>query len=79
MTYKILHGLCSDNLRHKFVERSMTSEYGMRNHRDLQIPKVTLECAKRNFYYSGVKNWNERPDNIRKQESLARFKKQLRK
>ena len=27
MTYKILHGPCPDNLRHKFVERSMVSEY----------------------------------------------------
>ena len=25
MTYNILHGLCPDNLRHKFVERSMVS------------------------------------------------------
>ena len=49
MTYKILHGLCPDNLRHKFVERSMVSEYKTRNHRDLQIPKVRLEYAKRSF------------------------------
>ena len=34
MTYKILHGLCTDNLHHKFVERSMISEYGTRNRRD---------------------------------------------
>ena len=74
MTYKILHGLCPDNLRHKFVERSMVSEYKTRNHRDLQIQ---LEYAKRNFYFSGVKNWNDIPSNIREQESLARFKKNL--
>ena len=46
MAYKILHGLCPDNLRHKFVERSMVSEYKTRNHRDLQIPRVRLGCAK---------------------------------
>ena len=79
MTYKILHGLCPDNLRHKFVERSMVSEYKTRNYRDLQIPKVRLEYAKRSFYFSGVKNWNEFPGNIREQESLARSKKRLRK
>ena len=50
MTYKILHGLCPDNLRHTFVERSMVSEHKTRNHRDLQIPKVRLEYAKRSFY-----------------------------
>ena len=56
MTYKILHGLCPDNPRHKFVERSMISEYGTRSHRDLQIPMVKLEYAKRSFDFSGVKN-----------------------
>ena len=49
MTYKILHGLCPDNLRHKLVERSMVSEYKTRSHRNLQIPKVRLEYAKRSF------------------------------
>ena len=68
MTYKILHGLCPDNLRHKFVERSMVSEYKTRNHRDLQIPKVRLEYAKRIFSFSGVKNWNDIPGNILEQE-----------
>ena len=77
MTYKILHGLCPDNLRHKFVERSMVSEFKTRNHRDLQIPKVRLEYAKRSFYFSGVKNWNDIPGNIREQESLARFERDL--
>ena len=79
MTYKILHGKCRVNLRHKFVERSMVSEYKARNHRDLQIPKVRLEYTKRNFFFLGVKNWNDIPTNIRKQESLARFRKRFRK
>ena len=56
MTYKILYGLCPDSLRHKLVERSMVSEYKMRNHRDLQIPKVKLEHAKRSFYFSENKS-----------------------
>ena len=79
MTNKILHGLCPDNLRHKFFERSMVSEYKTRNHRDLQIPKVRLEYAERNFYFLGVKNWNDILGNIRDQESLAHFKKSFRK
>ena len=61
MTYKILHGLCPENLRHKCVERSMMSEYGTRNRRDLQNPIIRLEYAKRSFYFSGVKNWNDIP------------------
>ena len=56
MTYKTLHDLFPENLRHKFTERSMISEYRTRNHGDLQIPKVRLEYAKRSFYFSGVKS-----------------------
>ena len=74
MTYKILHDLCPENLRHKFTERSMITDYRTRNHGDLQIPKVRLEYAKRSFYFSGAKNWNDIPDNIRERESVARFK-----
>ena len=51
----------------------MISEYGTRNHRDLQIQKVRLEYAKRKFYYSCVKNRNDIPDNIGEQKSIARF------
>ena len=40
MTYRILHGLYPDNLRHKSVERSMISEHRTRNHRDLKFPKL---------------------------------------
>ena len=53
------------------LKEPMICEYGARNHRDLQIPRMKLEYAKRSFYFSGVKTWNEIPDNIRKQESLA--------
>ena len=35
MTYKILHDLCPENLRHKFTERSMISEYRNRNREHL--------------------------------------------
>jgi len=49
MTYKILHGQLPDNLRRKFVERSMISEYGTRNQRDLPIPKVRLDYAREDF------------------------------
>ena len=41
MTYKILHGLCPDNLRHKFVERSMVSEYKTRIIEICKFPKLS--------------------------------------
>ena len=78
MTCKILHDLCPENLRHKFTKRSMISEYKAINRGDLQIPKVRLEYAKRRFYFSGVKNWNDIPDNIRERGSITRFRTGLR-
>jgi len=52
----------------------MISEYEMRNHRDMHIPKARLEYGKRGFYFYGSKILNEFPDDIREQESLTRFK-----
>ena len=78
MTYKNLHGLCLENLRHNFTERSMISEYRTRNCGYLQIPIVRLEYAKRSFYFSGVKNWNDILDNVRERGSIARFRTGLR-
>ena len=40
--------------------------------------KVRLEYAKRCFYFSGVKNWNNIPNNIREEESIARFRTRFR-
>ena len=77
MTYKILHDLCPENLRHNFTERSMISEYRNRNCGDLQIPKVRLEYAKRSFYFSGVKNWNDIPDNVREKDQSLVLKQVL--
>ena len=74
MTYKILHDLCPENLRNKFTKRSQISEYETRNCKGLQIPKFKLEYAKQSFYFSGVKNWNEIPNEIHEKGSIARFK-----
>ena len=40
MTCKILHGLCPENLRNKFVERSMVSEYKREIIEICKFPKV---------------------------------------
>ena len=56
---------------------SMISEYKTRNHRNLQIPKVRLECAKRGFYFLGVRNWNDILGKIREQDHLLVSKRDL--
>ena len=79
MVVRLLHEFFSENLCHRFVERSLISEYGKRNHSDLRIPTVGLEHAARNAYVSGIKNWNDVPDNIQKQVAFAHFKRSFRK
>ena len=49
-----------------------TDEYTSHNNAQSH-PKVRLEYAKRIFCFSGVKSWNDIPENIREQESIARF------
>ena len=44
----------------------------------VSIPIVRLEYAKRRFYFSGVLNWDDIPDDNREQESITRFKKGFR-
>ena len=44
-----------------------------RNRGDLQTPKVRLEYANHGFYFSGVKNWNDIPNNNNPSLVLIRF------
>ena len=59
MIYKILNGLCPDNLRGRLVSRSQISNYRTRNQLDLETPRQNLEFSKNSFFYSGAKTWNE--------------------
>ena len=52
----LMHDSFPDNRCHNFFKRSITSEYGTRDHRDLLIPKLLLEYTKTSFYFSGVNN-----------------------
>ena len=47
--------------------------------KSFHIKRASIIHAKRSFYFSGVKNWNDLPDNILEQESTARYKKGFRK
>ena len=65
MTHKILNKLSPENLWDKYQYRSMYSNYETRNCKDLQIPRLRTEHAKKGFYYSALKTWNDIPANIR--------------
>ena len=68
MTYKI---------RNKFQQRSLQSNYAIRNCRDLQIPRLNTEHAKKSYRYSANKIWNDIPVAIRELPTIIRFKKEL--
>ena len=74
MIYKIMNGLCPDNLRGRLVTRSQISNYPTRNHLDLDIPRKNLEFSKSSFFYSGAKMWNKIQLEIRMSSTIAIFK-----
>ena len=77
MAYKILNKLSPESLWNKYQYRSAYSNYETRNCKDLQIPRLRTEHAKKGFYYSALKAWNDVPANIREIQTLGRFKKEL--
>ena len=77
MIYKIMDGLSLENLRGRLVTRSQISNYPTRNHLDLDTPRQNLEFSKSNFFYSGVKTWNEIPLEIRMSSTITIFKREL--
>ena len=77
MMYKILNRLSPESLWDKYQYRSMYSNYETRNCKDLQIPRFITEHAKKGFYYSALRTWNDIPVTIRKTQTLRRFKKEI--
>ena len=77
MIYKVMNGLCPDNLRGRLITRSQISNYSTRNQLDLDTPRQNLEFSKSSFFYSGVKTWNEIPLEIRMSSTITIFKRKL--
>lgn len=77
MTYKIMNKLSPESLWDKFQQRSSQSNYATRYCRDLQIPRLNTEYAKKSYYYSAMKVWNNIPVDIRELPTISRFKKEL--
>ena len=77
MIYKIMNGLCPDNLRGRLATRSQISNYPTRNQLDLDTPRQNLEFSKNSFFYYGEKTWNEIPLDIRMSSTITIFKRKL--
>ena len=54
MIYKIINGLCPDNLKGRLVTRSQISNYSTRNCLHLDIPRQNLQLSKNSFFYCGA-------------------------
>ena len=73
--YKIINGLCPDNLKGRLATRSQISNYSTRNYLDLDIPRQNLEFSKKSFFYCGAQTWNEIPIQTKMSSTIATFKK----
>ena len=65
MTYKIENDFCPEILQNKFQERSSISKYYTQNKRDLHFQRLSLECVKKSFFYTGARAWNSIPQSIK--------------
>ena len=53
------------------------SNHVTRNNNLIKLPKVRFDCAKKSFYLTGVKTFNDLPTDIRKAETISDFKVKL--
>ena len=65
MAQKKVHEQSLESLWNKYTQRNEMSRYNTRSNRNLDIPKIKLECTKKGFHLSGMKDWNEIPIDIR--------------
>ena len=77
MAYKILNKWCPSHLWDKKQYRSTLSNYDTRNSKDLQIPRLITEHAKKGFCYCALKAWNDIPTNIREIKHSGASKEEL--
>ena len=77
MIYKIINGLCPDNLKGRLATRSQISNYSTRNYLNLDILRQNLEFFKKSFFYCGAQTWNEIPVQIKTSSTITTFKKKL--
>ena len=78
MMYKIVNNMVPGYLSSRFVFRSDTLTYNLRDSDGtLAIPQPRTNYCKRSLSYSGVVLWNSLPFNIRQSLSLNEFKSKL--
>ena len=72
-----MNKLSPESLWDKFQKRSLMSTYSTRFCNNLQIPRLNTELAKKSYYYSALKNWNDVPMDFRELPTIGCFKNKL--
>ena len=78
LMFKCIHGMAPDYLTNNIVMDIEVRNVNTRTHdMNVYIPFPKNELAKRSFYYSGGKNWNDLRDNVKEVINIDGFKIKL--
>ena len=78
LVFKSLNGLAAEYLSSKFIGRSNTIPYALRDSANkLTIPQPRSNYLRNSFRYSGAVLWNSLPQTLRQAESLSNFRSLL--
>ena len=66
-----------ESLWDKFRQRCHISNCNTRNCRNLEIPKTNLEKTKKGFHQTGIRVWNNVPNEVRELPLIHQFEKNL--
>ena len=78
LVFKSLNGLAPEYLSSKFIGRSNTIPYTLRDSANkLTIPQPRSNYLRNSFRYSGAVLWNSLPQTLRQAESLSNFRSLL--
>ena len=75
LVYKSLHGQCPSYVANKF--QHLTHGYNTRNSQNLELLKCRTNLGQKTLTYTGAKEWNSLPQNVKTSSSLAIFKSNL--
>ena len=76
--YKVLNNETPNYLRAKFINRSDTLSYSLRDTEGkLTVPLPRTEHYKRSFSYSGAVLWNSLPSKLKQAISVNDFKSKI--
>lgn len=72
LVFKVVRGICSENLTVKYKNNCRDSDVLL-----LETPNYKTKYGRRLFDYNGSRLWNALPPEMRKEEDIESFKKQL--